>query len=53
VRDWLESSGWDKSSPPPSLPADVIEGTSKRYIQAYELITGRTFVPDGVPVGVV
>lgn len=47
VRDWLESSGWDKISPAPSLPAEVIEGTSRRYIQAYELITGRTFEPDG------
>ncbi len=28
VRDWLEASGWDKASPPPSLPAEVIEGTS-------------------------
>jgi phosphoribosylaminoimidazole-succinocarboxamide synthase len=47
VRDWLESSGWDKQPPVPDLPADIIEGTSKRYIQAYELITGRTFVPEG------
>jgi phosphoribosylaminoimidazole-succinocarboxamide synthase len=47
VRDWLEGSGWDKSSTPPALPADVIEATSAKYIQAYELITGRTFVPEG------
>ncbi len=47
VRDWLETSGWDKTPPPPALPADVVEGTSKRYIQAYELITGRRFVPEG------
>ncbi len=33
--------------PPPELPADVIEGTSKRYIEAYETITGRTFQPEG------
>jgi phosphoribosylaminoimidazole-succinocarboxamide synthase len=47
VRDWLESTGWDKTSPVPSLPRDVIEATSAKYIQAYELITGRTFEPEG------
>lgn len=47
VRDWLESSGWDKVPPVPALPAEVIEATSKKYIQAYELITGRTFEPEG------
>jgi phosphoribosylaminoimidazole-succinocarboxamide synthase len=47
VRDWLETSGWDKTPPPPTLPADVVEATSAKYIQAYELITGRTFVPEG------
>ncbi|HET6351046.1 MAG TPA: phosphoribosylaminoimidazolesuccinocarboxamide synthase [Coriobacteriia bacterium] len=47
VRDWLESSGWDKTPPPPALPADIVEATSAKYIQAYELITGRTFVPEG------
>jgi phosphoribosylaminoimidazole-succinocarboxamide synthase len=46
VRDWLESSGWDKKAPAPSLPADVIAGTSEKYIQAYELITGRAFAPE-------
>ena len=48
VRDWLasESSGWDKKSdtPPPALPADVIERTRARYVQAYERLTGETFV---------
>ncbi len=47
VRDWLTDSGWDKNSAPPTLPADVVEQTSKMYIQAYELITGRAFVPEG------
>jgi len=47
VRDWLEESGWDKQPPVPELPADVIEATSAKYIQAYELITGRTFEPEG------
>lgn len=47
VRDWLESTDWDKQSEPPRLPAEVIEMTSKKYIQAYETITGQTFVPEG------
>ncbi len=47
VRDWLESSGWDKQPPAPSLPADVVEATSRKYIQAYEMMTGRPFVPEG------
>jgi len=46
VRDWLEASGWDKTPPPPTLPDEIVEGTSKRYIEAYEKITGRTFVPE-------
>jgi len=47
VRDWLEASGWDKTAPAPRLPADVIDATSAKYIQAYELITGHTFIPEG------
>lgn len=43
VRDWLEQSGWDKNSPPPSLPADVIERTSRRYVEAFERLTGEMF----------
>jgi phosphoribosylaminoimidazole-succinocarboxamide synthase len=46
VRDWLEATGWDKTPPPPTLPADVIAKTSETYITAYELITGRTFEPE-------
>ena len=42
VRDWL-SANWDKQGSPPHLPADVIEKTSEKYVQAYERITGRTF----------
>jgi len=43
VRDWLEQSGWDKNSPPPILPEDVVQRTSKRYIEAFELLTGLPF----------
>src|SRR5262249_7736675 len=40
VRDWLESTGWDKNSPPPHLPADVVERTRAKYLEAYERLTG-------------
>jgi phosphoribosylaminoimidazole-succinocarboxamide synthase len=43
VRDHLEALGWDKTPPPPSLPAAVVTATSSRYIEAYERITGRSF----------
>ena len=43
VRDWLESTSWDKNSPPPELPADVIEKTRAKYIEAYEILAGTTF----------
>jgi phosphoribosylaminoimidazole-succinocarboxamide synthase len=39
VRDWLSNSGWDKESPAPVLPQDVIEGTSKRYREVYSRLT--------------
>lgn len=41
LRDWLVASGWNKEPPAPPLPSDVIEATSRRYIQAYERITSR------------
>ncbi|MFJ6000920.1 phosphoribosylaminoimidazolesuccinocarboxamide synthase [Arthrobacter sp. NPDC092385] len=46
VRDWLTSdaSGWDRRSAPPALPDDVVERTRARYVEAYERLTGRTFV---------
>ncbi len=43
VRDWLTSSGWDRVSPPPELPADVVAATRERYVTAYEQLTGTTF----------
>ncbi|MEZ0447130.1 phosphoribosylaminoimidazolesuccinocarboxamide synthase [Cellulomonas sp. ICMP 17802] len=46
VRDWLTSdaSGWDRASdaPPPALPADVVERTRDRYLEAFERLTGTT-----------
>jgi phosphoribosylaminoimidazole-succinocarboxamide synthase len=48
VRDWLSSpaSGWDRKSdsPPPALPAEVVEATRARYVEAYERLTGVKFV---------
>ena len=43
VRNWLNAN-WDRSGEPPHLPEDVIKATSEKYIQAYEKITGKTFV---------
>lgn len=40
VRDWLAQSGWDKQPPAPELPPEVVEGTSRRYKDAYRLLTG-------------
>ncbi|MEX2055248.1 MAG: phosphoribosylaminoimidazolesuccinocarboxamide synthase [Candidatus Andersenbacteria bacterium] len=43
VRDWLDQSGWDRESEPPTLPPDVIEQTRQKYIAAYEKLTGSVF----------
>jgi hypothetical protein len=43
VRDWAEGTGWDKESPPPTVPDDVLLATRARYIAAYEQISGRSF----------
>ena len=44
VRDWLSGeSGWDRNSPPPQLPDDVIARTREKYVEAYERLTGRPF----------
>jgi phosphoribosylaminoimidazole-succinocarboxamide synthase len=41
VRDYLESIRWNKQPPVPSLPADVVEKTSEKYLEAYRRLTGR------------
>jgi phosphoribosylaminoimidazole-succinocarboxamide synthase len=41
VRDYLETLGWDKRPPGPTLPEDVIAGTQARYLEAYRRLTGR------------
>ena len=41
VRDYLESTKWDKKSDPPALPPDIIEMTSQKYLEIYKLLTGK------------
>ncbi len=43
VRDWLSGSGWDKQSPPPALPDEIVARTRAKYVEAYERLTGRKF----------
>jgi phosphoribosylaminoimidazole-succinocarboxamide synthase len=45
VRNYLEEINFDKSGEGVELPADIIEKTSAKYIEAYEKLTGKTFVP--------
>jgi phosphoribosylaminoimidazole-succinocarboxamide synthase len=40
VRDWLETTGWDKNPPAPELPPDVVEKTREKYLEAYRELTG-------------
>jgi phosphoribosylaminoimidazole-succinocarboxamide synthase len=39
VRDWLETTGWNKASEPPALPADVVEKTAAKYCEALDRLT--------------
>lgn len=41
VRDYLETTGWDKASPQPALPQDVIDRTRDRYMECYTRLTGK------------
>ena len=43
VRDFCESTGWDKTPPGPELPPDVVAGTRARYVEAFERLTGIPF----------
>jgi phosphoribosylaminoimidazole-succinocarboxamide synthase len=45
VRDWLIAAKWDKNSPPPALPEEVVVKTRAKYVEAYERLTGRKFEP--------
>jgi len=44
LREWLETTAWDKNSQPPELPADLVIRTRAKYIEAYEKLTGRKFL---------
>jgi phosphoribosylaminoimidazole-succinocarboxamide synthase len=43
LRDWLEANGWDKTPPPPPLPAEVIQASRDRYVEAYERLSEKSF----------
>jgi phosphoribosylaminoimidazole-succinocarboxamide synthase len=43
VREWLLQCGWDRNSPAPELPPNIIEQTSAKYVEAYERISGQRF----------
>ena len=43
VRDWLETTDWDKNSPPPELPPEIVAKTREKYVEAYERLSGETF----------
>ena len=47
VRDYLESTGWDKNPPPPSLPDAVVRDTTERYREAFLRLTGPERPSDG------
>ncbi|MEO5678803.1 MAG: phosphoribosylaminoimidazolesuccinocarboxamide synthase [Acidimicrobiales bacterium] len=51
VRDFLEGTGWDKQAPPPTLPPEVVAATSRRYREAYELLTGLRLADWPAPAG--
>ncbi len=41
VRDWLETTGWDKTPPAPAMPEEIVEKTAEKYREAYRRITGK------------
>ena len=48
VRNWLESQPWDKTPPAPALPDEVVQGTRRRYLEAYGLLTGHNLPVSGL-----
>jgi phosphoribosylaminoimidazole-succinocarboxamide synthase len=47
LRDWLETTGWDKKAPAPALPREIIEETRNKYLLAYRLLTGKELLQGG------
>jgi phosphoribosylaminoimidazole-succinocarboxamide synthase len=43
VRDWAAGTGWDKTPPGPEIPPEIVEKTHRRYVEAYQKITGETW----------
>jgi phosphoribosylaminoimidazole-succinocarboxamide synthase len=43
VRDWAAATGWDRQTPAPAVPAEVVARTREKYLEAYERITGEPF----------
>ena len=43
VRDWLSTTDWDKNSPPPALPEEIVAKTREKYVEAYERLTAMKF----------
>lgn len=41
IRDYLETLDWDKSAPGPEIPAEVIEKTQQKYLEAFDILTGQ------------
>ncbi len=48
LRDWLETTDWDKKAPPPDLPGEIIEETKNKYLLAYRLLTGKELLQGGI-----
>ena len=46
VRDWLETTDWDKNPPAPELPPDVVRKTREKYLEAYRQLTGTALLPE-------
>jgi len=43
VREYLDTTSWDKNSEPPELPPEIVEKTRQKYIEAFERLTGQNF----------
>jgi phosphoribosylaminoimidazole-succinocarboxamide synthase len=43
VRDWAVGTGWDKTEPGPEVPAEIVDATRARYVEIYEILTGKSW----------